>query len=108
MKQSLLAKLESLVERQEELHALLADPEVISDQNRFREFNKELAEVTPVVNCFSRYSTNLDVIESSREMQNDDDKEMRELAMEELQAAESENGEHQNFSRATSAGERGR
>ena len=93
MKQSLLAKLESLSERQEELHALLADPEVISDQNRFREYNKELAEVTPVVNCYSQYKTNLEAIESAREMQNDSDKELRELATEELQTAESNNEE---------------
>lgn len=91
MKQSLIAKLESLSERQEELHALLSDPEVISNQNRFREFNKELAEVTPVVTCFKRYRLNLDAIESAVEMQNDADKELRELAREELQIAEQEN-----------------
>lgn len=91
MKQSLQIKLENLAERQLELHALLADPEVINDQNRFREFNKELAEVTPVAECFNKYRDNLAVIESAQEMQNDTDKEMRELATEELQIAEKEN-----------------
>ena len=65
MKASLLTKLESLAERQEELHALLADPTVIADQNRFRDFNRELAEVTPVVSCFNRYRANLETIEAA-------------------------------------------
>lgn len=91
MKQSLKMKLENLAERQLELHALLADPEVISDQNRFRQFNKELAEVTPVVECFNMYRSNLQTMESAREMQNDGDKEMRDLASEELQNAGQKN-----------------
>ena len=91
MKQSLKMKLENLAERQLELHALLADPEVISDQNRFRQFNKELAEVTPVVECFNMYRSNLQTMESAREMQNDADKEMRNLASEELQIAGQKN-----------------
>jgi peptide chain release factor 1 len=90
MKQSLQVKLENLAERQMELHALLSDPGVISDQNRFREFNKELAEVSPVVECFNKYCSNKQAIESAREMQNDSDKEMREMASEELQLAEEE------------------
>ena len=91
MKQSLKAKLETLSERQQELHALLADPDVISDQNRFREFNKELAEVNPVVECFNDYQANAATMESAKEMQNDEDRELRELAAEELRIAEEEN-----------------
>ncbi|MFT5132719.1 MAG: peptide chain release factor 1 [Gammaproteobacteria bacterium] len=90
MKQSLQIKLENLTERQQELHALLSDAKVISDQNRFREFNKELAEISPVVECFDKYRRNIQVIESAHEMQNDADKEMRALANEELQIAEEE------------------
>ena len=90
MKQSLKAKLETLSERQQELHALLADPDVIGNQNRFREFNKELAEVNPVVECFTDYQANLATMESAKEMQNDEDRELRELAAEELRLAEEE------------------
>lgn len=93
MNSSLLAKLENLSERQVELHALLADPEVIGNQNQFREYNKELAEVSPVVECFNQYRANLETMKSAREMLNDSDKELHELANEELQAAESSNAE---------------
>ena len=90
MKQSLRTKLEHLAERQLELHALLADPGVIAHQNHFREFSKELAEINPVVGCFNKYRKKLDTIESAHEMQKDADKEMRDLADEEIQMAEAE------------------
>ena len=80
MKQSLLNKLVNLTERLQELDALLADPSVISDQNRFRELSKEHAEVRPVVDCFKDYIANQENISSSREMLKDNDKEIRELA----------------------------
>ena len=41
LKQSLKSKLDKLAERQNEIHALLSDPQVINNQNRFRELSKE-------------------------------------------------------------------
>ena len=55
LQSSLIQKLEKLVERQQELYALMADPDVINDQNRFRNLGKEAAEVSPVVKCFNNY-----------------------------------------------------
>ena len=49
MKASLRAKLESLVERAEEVSALLADPAVLADNDQFRKLSKEHAELEPVV-----------------------------------------------------------
>ncbi|HET8730034.1 MAG TPA: PCRF domain-containing protein, partial [Moraxellaceae bacterium] len=49
MKASLRAKLDTLVERAEEVNALLADPGVISDNDRFRKLSREHAELEPVV-----------------------------------------------------------
>ena len=43
MKPSIHNKLESLAERLEEINALLAEPEVINDQNRFRSLSQEYA-----------------------------------------------------------------
>ena len=51
MKASLLSKLETIVERYEELAALLSDAEIISDQGRFRALSREYAELEPVVKC---------------------------------------------------------
>jgi peptide chain release factor 1 len=91
MKQSLLNKLGNLTERLQELDALLADPSVINDQNRFRELSKEHAEVRPVVDCFNDYIANQENISSSREMLKDIDKEIRELAADELKQIEIDN-----------------
>lgn len=90
MKKSLYTKLETLLERQEELDGLLSDPDVISNQNKFRELSQEYAEVRPIVTCFNDYRKTSDDLENAREMLKDDDKEMQELAAEELKEAEAE------------------
>ena len=56
MKESILAKLEKLSDRYEELAALMSDPDVIGDQNLFREYSKEYAELEPVVKSFAAYN----------------------------------------------------
>lgn len=91
MKASLLNKLEKLNERILEIDALMADPDTIGDQNRFREISKERAEIAPVVSCFSEYRKNIDNIESSKEMMKDGDKEIRQMAADELEQAQSQN-----------------
>jgi peptide chain release factor 1 len=90
MKESLHLKLEKLLDRQEELDGLLSDPEIINDQNKFRELSKEYAEVRPIVTCFNEYRQTTDDIENAKEMLKDNDKEMQELAAEELKQAEEE------------------
>ena len=52
MKDSIIAKLESLKERYEELEALLGDASVISDQDKFRAYSKEYSQLEDVVKCF--------------------------------------------------------
>ncbi|MDM8558476.1 peptide chain release factor 1 [Candidatus Parabeggiatoa sp. HSG14] len=91
MKNSIRIKLENLSDRLQELGALLADPGIIADQNKFRDFSKEYAEIEPIVACFQEYVTNLEVIATAQEMQQDEDKEMRALAEEELVQAQAEN-----------------
>ena len=53
LNESLLNKLEKLTERREEIHALLSDPAVIRDKDRFRELGKEVAEINPVIECYN-------------------------------------------------------
>ena len=91
MKASLLNKLEKLAERQQELHALLAEPDIINNNKRFRELSKEAAGTAPVVECFNEYRKNLLLIDSAREMLKDNDQEIRKLADEELEQAQQDN-----------------
>jgi peptide chain release factor 1 len=92
MKESLQRKLENLVDRQQELYALLSDPHVINNQNSFRDLSREAADITPVVSCFKNYQANMEIISAAREMLKDSDTGIRDLAADELCHAEAENG----------------
>ena len=88
MKASIIEKLEGLVERYDEVAALLGDPEVIGDQNKFRDYSKEYAELEPVVKSFQSYKTVLDNIDEAKNLLKDGDQEMRDMAQEELKQSE--------------------
>ncbi len=88
MKESIRIKLESVRDRFEEIAGLLADPEVIADQNKFRDLSKEYARVEPVVQSFQRYEGILDDIAAAEEMANDDDEDVRQMGQEELEGLE--------------------
>ena len=49
MNPSMLAKLEQLAARHEEVSALLAEPDIINDNDRFRALSVEYAQLEPVV-----------------------------------------------------------
>lgn len=84
MKESIRLKLESVQDRFEEIAGLLADPDVITDQNQFRDLSKEYSRVAPVVQSFQAYQAILDEIASAEEMTRDADPEIRDMGQEEL------------------------
>lgn len=88
MKESIKHKLESLVDRHEEIAGLLADPDTMADQNKFRSLSQEYAQLEPVVSTFNAYRDTLADIEDAKLMLQEDDADMREMAKEELSAAE--------------------
>jgi len=95
MKPSLLARLEGLTERFEELTALLGDAEIIGDQPRFRAFSKEYADIEPIIAVFAALNQAKTQLVEAKALQNDSDPSMRELAKEEAEAAEVAIDEHQ-------------
>ena len=84
----MLSKLEALVERLEEVGELLADADVITDNNRFRDLSREYAELSPVAACFGSYQQALESIRSAQHLMEDGDAEIRELAEEESRASQ--------------------
>ena len=84
MKATLLAKLETLQERHQEITALLSQPEIISDNNRFRDLAREHSDLEPMVNCFQQFSQAQEDLQAAIEMA-DEDPQMREMAQEEQQ-----------------------
>ncbi len=89
MNPSLMDKLEGLRERYVEVGALLAEPEVASDPSRLRSLAREHAGLSPIVECFVNYNETMDSIEDAREILASQDPDLRELAQEELDQAES-------------------
>jgi peptide chain release factor 1 len=87
MKESVQRKLESLIERFEEVQALLGEAEVIADQDRYRGLTKEYSQLEGVVECFRAYQQAQQDLESAQEMMQEDDAEMREMAQEEFKGA---------------------
>lgn len=85
MKPSIRSKLEHLSERLQEINALLAQPEVIADQGRFRALSMEYAQVKPVVDCFADFRRASEDIETAKEMLSDP--ELRAMAEDEMKQA---------------------
>ncbi|HUG97742.1 MAG TPA: peptide chain release factor 1 [Gammaproteobacteria bacterium] len=84
MKDSIITKLASLVERHEEVSALLSDPGIIGDQAKFRELSREYARLEPVVRDYRAWRNARTDLAAAREMAGDTDPELRTLAAEEL------------------------
>jgi peptide chain release factor 1 len=85
MKPSIVAKLEALHERHEEVQALLGDAQTIADQERFRALSREYAQLSDVSRCFTDWQQIQEDIETAQMML--DDPEMRDMAQEELREA---------------------
>jgi len=86
MTPTLRRKLEALAERREELERLLSDPDVLGDNERFRNFSREFAQLEPVATALaeeSRAKADLGAAEAMRA-----DPELRALAEEEIAAAQ--------------------
>ena len=84
MKDSLLSKLSIIAERHEELAALLSDAEIVSDQQKFRSFSQEYAEIEPIVNAFQSYNGAKQQLADAQLLLEDDDPEMRDLAADDV------------------------
>ena len=96
MKESLLNNLQQLVGRHEELAGLLSDPDIINDQNKFRDLSQEYARLEPVAALFAQYEQSADDVQAAEEMLDDSDEEIRALGKEELDAAQKQRDDLEN------------
>ncbi len=90
MKDSIITKLEELKERLEEVSHLLSDPDVISNNDKFRELSQEYAHLDPVVVEFNAWKANEDDLAEMKEIFAGSDSDLKELAKEELPILEAE------------------
>ena len=88
MKASILAKLDLLADRYEEVGALMSDAEVITDQDKFRSLSKEYAELEPVVQTYQMFQQTANDIDDAKMLLKDSDPDMRAMAGEEVSSGE--------------------
>lgn len=77
-------KLIDLERRYIELSDKINDPEIISNNEEWRKLMKEHSDISPIVNKYKEYEQTKQAIEDAKEMLNESDEEMRQLAKEEL------------------------
>ncbi len=80
----MFANLEDVVDRFREVEGLLSDPAIMGDQKKYRELTKEHADLSGVVKTYNEYKQVVSDISGNRELLQDDDPEMKELAKAEL------------------------
>lgn len=89
MKLSIWTKLKTLVERHEELSALLSEPAIIRDQNQFRKLSKEYSDLETIVKEFHEFEKTQAALDSLDLMKKDPDKTLRDLVEEEWEETKS-------------------
>jgi peptide chain release factor 1 len=86
MKDSIRNRLRQLAERYEEITFLLAEPDVFSDVNRFRDLSREFSQLEPLVTSWRSWESTMLAVEDARAMLDEPDKALRQMAEEEFRS----------------------
>ena len=83
-------RIEELVDKLDTINNQLTDPDVVTDQNKFRKLMKEQSDLVPIVDKYKEYKEAKATIDDSLEiLEEESDEELREMAKEEMNAAKS-------------------
>lgn len=86
-------KLDDVETRYEGLSMQLQNPDIASDQKRYRELMKEVSDLEQIVTVYRRYKKIQSDIKASKEiLENESDEELRQLAKDEISSMEPELG----------------
>ena len=89
MKESIRLRLQQVSARHEEIALLLSEPEVFSDQNRYRDLSREYAQLEPLVLSWHNWQETRTVIEEAEQMTAEADPDLRQIAREEMEEGNS-------------------
>lgn len=85
----MFSKLDSVEKRYEELSRQLSDPNIVRDQNKFRDLSKEHSELEELVKTYRKYKIIIKNIEDNRDLiEEESDEEIRQMAKDELKELE--------------------
>lgn len=82
----MLDKLAEVEKRYEELETLMSDPRLLGQQREYSKFAKERSELEEIVSCFREWRKVEQEIQDNRQLLEENDEGIRELAKEELAA----------------------
>ena len=77
-------KLDFITEKYDELASKVSDPDVINNQPVWQKYIKEMGEIEPIVKKYTEYKKAKEDLAEAKEMLEDGDEEMRELAKMEI------------------------
>ncbi|MDN3454069.1 MULTISPECIES: peptide chain release factor 1 [unclassified Psychrobacter] len=88
MKESLRLRLDQMVDRYEEVTALLSDPSVISDNNKFRELSVEHSDLMDITTLWQNYvGAETDQADAEAMLADATDPDMKEMMIDEIDSA---------------------
>ena len=87
MSDKMIERLEAMKKRYQEIDKMMEDETLVQDIKRYTALAKEQASLKEVVDKYNEYLKELDNIKDLEELKHDSDKEMAELAREELEVA---------------------
>ena len=88
MKESLRLRLDQMVDRYEEVTALLSDPSVISDNNKFRELSVEHSDLMDITTLWQNYGrAETDQADAEAMLADATDPDMKEMLIDEIDSA---------------------
>ncbi len=88
MNEKFLNKLDNLTDRFHELEVLLGQPEIINNQNEFKQYSVEYYNLQPIIHNSDKLKSLETDIAAAKNMLEDTDLSMRELAQEELKSCQ--------------------
>jgi len=89
MKESIRLRLQQVSARHEEIALLLSEPEVFSDQNRYRDLSREYAQLEPLVRSWHNWQETRCAIDEAEQLTAEADPELRQIAREEVEEGSS-------------------
>ena len=86
---NLFSRLESTEKRFEEINEELCNPEILSDQNKYKSLMKELKNLTPIVEKYREYKVQEKNLNEAKEILEESgiEKEFKEMAEAEMETA---------------------
>lgn len=87
MSDKMIERLEAMKKRYQEIDKMMEDETLVQDIKKYTALAKEQASLREVVDKYNEYLKELDNIKDLEELKHDSDKEMAELAKEELEVA---------------------